>query len=313
MSILRQCHFEQLVFSPPGRFGDRVFRTGTMLIASLCFALTVANAEDWTDSEIRKLQEALIWTTDYDGLVDGKIGAGTREAITKFQEKIGHTPTGSLSSSEYRELLKVGTAKRTALGFAQYTDETAGVSVGIPHALVPNPTPTRLGTQWSNAQSDISINTLRLESDITFLSLFNKLKTINRRKVTYERFVDDDWFVIAALEGDAAVYVKANLVTPPDQKPEIRGFSVWMGKNRPSSYQAIPPAMLSSFRWSTDKKNDASTTTPISGILAPVRPDKPPVVVENPPPRPIVATGTPSSAKNCINGLGDCAKSLGFR
>jgi hypothetical protein len=153
---------------------------------------------------------------------------------------------------------------------------------------------------------------LRLNSDISFHDLFLKLKTMNGRRVSYERFVDNDWFVIAAFEGDAAVYVRANLVSPADQRPEIRGFSVWMGKDRPTSYEAIPPAMLSSFRWNTDKKNDASANAPM-GALVPLNSDKPPVVAANPPPpRAIATTGPPA---NCINGLGDClqAKSLGFR
>jgi len=290
----------------------RLLGFGLTIVVFLCVGLKVAKSDDWNDFETRKIQEALIWTTHYDGLVDGKMGKRTTEAIGKFQTEVGHAATGNLSSNEHLQLLKLGTEKRAATGFAQFTDHAAGVSVGIPHALLSGPKPTKLGKSWYNREAGLAIDTLRLDSDISFNDLFVKLKTMNSRRVSYERYVDNDWFVIAAFEGDAAVYVRANLVSRADQKPEIRGFSVWMSKNRPSSYQAIPPAMLSSFRWNTDTRNDASTNVPI----VPAKSEQPPVLVVNPPPRAIATTtGSPSSAKNCLNGLGDCleVRSLGFR
>ena len=290
-------------FHPPLR---RLLQAALVSFAALGLGLCSASADNWNDTQIRKLQEALIWTTDYEGLVDGKLGPGTVEAISKFQARIGNTVTGHLSSDEYIKLVKLGTANRAAMGFKQFTDDFAGVSVGIPLSLVSGPSLTKWGKHWDSKQSGLSIDTLRFDSDVSFRDLYTKLVSINKRKVAYERLVDNDWFVIAAFEGDAAVYVRANLVALPDQRSEIRGFSVWMSKNRPNGYQSIPPAMLSSFRYHTDQKNDASTNAPMGGTVVPVSSDKPPTVVENPPPRPIKTTGTPTSAGNCLNGLGDC-------
>lgn len=315
MTILRPFVSKQSIACGPKRFSERFLRFVVAIVALLCVELRVAKSDDWNDFQIRKIQEALIWTTHYEGLVDGKMGKGTTQAIAKFQADMGNVATGNLSSNEYFQLLKLGTQKRAAIGFVQFTDDRAGVSVGIPRSLLPSPAPTRLGTGWYNREAGLAIDTLRLDGDISFLDLFTKLKTMNSRKVSYERFVDNDWFVIAAFEDGAAVYVRANLVSFPDQRREIRGFSVWMSKDRPSSYQAIPPAMLSSFRWNTDQKNDASTNVPMGGELLPAKSEKLPVLIENPPPRAIATTGTPSSAKNCLNGLGDClgVKSLGFK
>src|SRR5258708_3736074 len=187
--------------------------------AALCLGLAPAHPESLNDVQIRKLQEALIWTTDYEGLVDGKSGPGTLEAISKFQARIGNPVTGQLSPAEFIKLIKLGTANRASVGFAQFTDNDDGVAVGVPLGLVSGPTTTKWGKHWYSKQAGLSIDTLRFNSEISLRELYTKLIGINNRKVAYQRLVENDWFVIAAFEGEAAVYVRANLVTPPDQPP----------------------------------------------------------------------------------------------
>src|SRR5690348_11846225 len=111
---------------------------GARLIAAIVATIYAGSAcaQSQTVSQIRKQQEALIWTTDYDGLVDGNIGEGTRAAIRKFQARIEHPVTGQLTSMEEDQLLREGRSRRTQAGFKQFTDKDAGVSVGIPMGLV---------------------------------------------------------------------------------------------------------------------------------------------------------------------------------
>jgi hypothetical protein len=290
-----------LLSRSPKTFIRTAFASGVALF----LALSGAYSESWNDVQIRKLQEALVWTTDYEGLVDGNLGAGTVAAISKFQEHIGAPVTGQLTSDEYIQLLQLGTSNRSRFGFSQITDSSAGVSVGLPHALVAGPTITKWGKHWDGKL--LSIDTLRFGSDVSLEDLYKKLLSRNSRKVSYQRFVENDWFVIAAFEGDAAIYVRANLVTIPSQPSEIRGFSIWMSKDRPSSYQAIAPAMLSSFRYNTDQTNDASSNAPMGGELKLLEKSKVPKALPNPPPKRTIQTvGTPSSASTCLNGLGEC-------
>src|ERR1700692_3454481 len=95
-----------------------------------------AFSQTFTLDDIRTQQEMLIWTTDYDGLIDGKIGPETTQGIKQFQIRLGNPPTGRLSAAEYQELQKQGNAKRDRAGFQQVIDKNAGVSVGIPLKLV---------------------------------------------------------------------------------------------------------------------------------------------------------------------------------
>jgi peptidoglycan hydrolase-like protein with peptidoglycan-binding domain len=278
-------------------FGLPVF---SLLFFMSCFA-EPALAQSPGSGEIRKQQEALIWTTEYEGLIDGVAGPETTRAINKYQDRMGHPMTGVLTPDESVALISEGTAIRARAKFRQVTDDGAGVSVGIPAALVSGPTPTKWGKHWDGKQG-LAIDTLRFGADVSLKDLHDRLVSINNRKITYDRLVDDQWFVIAAFEGDAAVYVRANVVQPVNQQPEIRGFSVWMSKNRPSDYQAIPPAMLSSFRSNTDTSKDVSPNLLIGGELVDVKPKLAP----NPPPviQPIAAAGAAPSLGACYHGLG---------
>lgn len=277
------------------------------------FSPPTATADAPTEQGVRIQQEALVWTTDYEGLIDGKSGDGTIDAIKKFQARMGHPPSGALSDDELVSLIKEGFAKRDAVGFKQLTDATAGVSLGIPQNLLPRPTEKTWGKSWYSKQNGIAIDTLRIE-DTSLRELYDKLLNINNRTISYQRFVDDSWFVIAAFEGKAAIYVRANLVHTSGQPDEIRGFSVWMSEARPADYQSIAPAMLSSFRFNTDGTRDVSTI-PQGGLdnaaiknykkndygyRRPVEPAVP-IVPRNDKP---VALGS------CFNGLGDCPISI---
>jgi peptidoglycan hydrolase-like protein with peptidoglycan-binding domain len=276
-----------------------------------------ATGDTLSDKAIRIQQEALIWTTDYEGLVDGKMGGETTKAIKKFQSRLGNAPTGTLTSPELEALVKDGFAKRTAAGFRQYTDHKSGVSVGIPENLLPAPKDVSWGKSWDNSQKGLAIDTLRFKNDVSLRSLYEKLLSINNRTISYQRYVDDSWFVIAAFERDAAVYVRADLVRAAGQPDEIRGFSIWMGKKRPDWYQSIPPAMLSSFRSNTDTSRDVSPNVFEGGPMGKtdnVRSIGPKLIQNDPPPRiePIAASGQASSVTSCVDykGLGDCPSVL---
>jgi peptidoglycan hydrolase-like protein with peptidoglycan-binding domain len=277
------------------------------------FSPLLAEPDVPTEQGIRIQQEALIWTTDYEGLIDGKKGDETVSAIKKFQSRLGNPATGNLSDDELVALIKRGFAKRDAIKFKQFTDRTAGVSVGIPSGLLPNPTAKDWGNSWSSNKSGIAIDTLRLK-DVSLRNLYDKLLSINDRTIAYQRFVDDNWFVIAAFEKDAAIYVRANLVHVAGQPDEIRGFSIWMSGKRPPDYQSIAPAMLSSFRFNTDSTRDVSAI-PVGGVTDTTikeykkndygyrKPSEPPVPIVTPNTKP-VAIGS------CFNGLGDCPLSI---
>ena len=259
--------------------------------------------------DVAQQQDMLIWTTDYEGVIDGKAGQGTREAIEKFQVRLGNPATGRLTAAELAELVRQGTEKKRRAGFRQITDDRSGVSVGIPLGFAPDTKTTRWGKQWYGRTAGLAIDTLRF-GDVSLRDLHDRLISINNRDVRYDRFVDGKWFAISAFENDAAVYVRANVINLPNGRFELRGFSIWMSKDRPPGYQAIPPAMLSSYRTEGPRPGEQPVAggPPIGGTPIPVPPDLRPNLP------PIPASGSAPPLGDCFRGLGPgCPPVLSFR
>ena len=285
---------------------------GWLCGATAYLIIAPALSQSLTDRQIRLQQEMLIWTTDYEGLIDGRVGPETVKAINKFQARIGHAATGILTPEEIKALVKQGSSKRDRAGFQQIIDNDAGVTVGIPLNLVSAPARTKWGKQWYGKAAGLAIDTLRFGADVSLDQLFDRLRSINNRNVTYERKVSNDWFVIAAYENDAAVYVRANVVKLPNQQSEIRGFSIWMSKDRPPDYEALPSAMLSSFSSNSGAPPTSSIET--TGLGNPSSPTSNPTPRVNPlPTEPIVTARPASSIGECYRGLGDCPTMLTYK
>lgn len=304
-------------FHSPGRL---IFWALGIALLSEAISLSRAIASDpLTENVIRRRQEALIWTTDYEGLIDGKVGDGMIAAIGKFQTRSGKLATGTLSDDEAVELIKEGYARRDAAGFTQVTDKAAGVSVGIPLKWFQEKAKDTIwGLSWYDKSAQLAIDTLRFKGDVSLRDMYDRLLTINGRTVAYSRFVENSWFVISAFEKGAAVYVRANLVSMPDRPDEIRGFSIWMGPDRPPGYQSLAPAMLSSFRSNIDTSHDV-LIAPMGGVSAPIPKSTPrtptisikPISTPSNPDQPIFVENAPrATGRICYFGVGDCPRSI---
>lgn len=283
---------------------------GCAILCGILVALTSVPATGQTDADIirrnqiRLEQEMLIWTTHYEALIDGIEGDETIKAKKKFQESLGNPPTGYLTAAEEKALIDRGIRNKRQAGFRTVTDPDAGVSVGIPGNWITETKKTKWGTHYYGKAAGLAIDTLRFGEEISFVDLYNRLKRINNRGITYDRFVDGRWFVIAAYEGDAAVYVRAEVINLPNQRSEIRGFSIWMSKTRPVEYESLAPAMLSSF----------STKKFIGGPLDPDKPPPKPALILPPNPPPLSTRGQAASLEECFRGLGPgCPPILTFR
>lgn len=272
-------------------------RCAMTLLGALAISATASISFAQINKPVRDQQEMLMWTTDYEGVVDGVHGPGTTEAIKKFQTRLGQEASGVLTLQQWSALEKQGKANRDRVGFRIQHDNRAGIRVGIPVSLVSEPKETKWGKQWYGKEKGIAIDTLRFGPEVSLRQLYDRLLSINNRVVAYQRFADT-WFVIAAYEGESAVYVRVQDVKTKSARPEMRGFSIWMGKKRTKEWEAIPSAMLSSF-------SVYEAGGPIGGpIEGKGRTSL--KVPPNPTPGLIVAEGPVISLERCWRGLGDC-------
>ena len=261
--------------------------------------LGIGVADAQPTARIREYQDMLIWTGDYDGMIDGTAGSGTSQAIKSFQKRLGHQPSGELTGSELALLRKTGKDNKALVGFAQVDDHVTGVSVGMPLKLVSGPIKKRWGQSWSAADDSIDVDTFRYNGE-TLQQVCNRITHFRGRQVSYSR-TTDNWCVIGGTDSDgAAIYVRAVAQNSNEKGalPEIRGFSVRIVADAADRLASVPIAMSSSFSLTGLGPKITSPNRPPDLLKTPTAEIKTPKSFE------------PPEAIKCFNGLGNCAPSL---
>jgi peptidoglycan hydrolase-like protein with peptidoglycan-binding domain len=262
--------------------------------------------------QIRENQEMLIWTGDYNGVVDGLLGNDTKQAVKTFQKRLGHIETGELTGIETTLLRKQGREAKLAVGFDRVDDTLTGVSVGMPLKLVSGPKKMTYGQNWSAPDDSINIDTFRY-SGVTLRQVFNRLMGFHDRRVDYFRLTDE-WFVVSGIDRDnAEIYVRAaeKKATEKGDLPEIRGFSLRL-VGRKDQLKGLTTAMSSSFALIPVGQKPAG---PPQDLLRTTTEEL--LKGKNASPGVTSSTGCfnglgncPPSVNSCLNGSSECPPSL---
>ncbi len=157
----------------------------------------------------RAIQDALIWTGDYKGVVDGGFGRGTRAAMVAYARRAGLPDDGAIDAKVRAALVATATAAKAAAGFASVHDTRSGVTLSLPLKTLIKRTDTKTGSRWTSADGLVSVETSQSnESDADLPSLFDKLKdSTPARKVTY-KLLKPDFLVVSGEAGKTAYYTR---------------------------------------------------------------------------------------------------------
>ncbi len=160
------------------------------------------------------IQNALVWTRHYGGMVDGEAGPYLRRAISGWQTSKGHQATGTLTSSQTMDLVTEGLKARDSHGWALLVDDSIGFSVGIPTKFSTPRPPRRSNGDWWYEASGAFGHTVtvipRKAACASMDDMFDALlsSAAPDREVTYKAR-KDDWFVIAGRRGEHRFYTRA--------------------------------------------------------------------------------------------------------
>lgn len=223
------------------------------------------------------LQDALVWTGDYSGPLDGELGRGGFAAIQAFERRAKGRPDGLLDAQEQAALLAAGEAAKKAARFSPVTDPRAKLTLGVPLALFDPAKPAPAGTVWSSKDGRIRLETVVHPDGVDLAQLFELTKAESPgRKVTYQ-VIKPDWFVVTTETADRLTYIRVG--QPPGQAP--RGFAFVYDKARKAEFDRIAVAISNSFR-------PDGAAGPSPQTASPGTPTAPPVAAK---PTGVVATG----------------------
>ncbi|MFD6318654.1 trypsin-like peptidase domain-containing protein [Methylorubrum populi] len=186
------------------------------------FEAARAAFEALPETERRGLQDALVWTGDYNGVTTGAFGKRSFEGIQTYQTRTGTAPTGLLTPPERIALKREAEEARRAARFRIQPDPASGAVVGVPEALLPKKSAIPGGTRWQSADGRVTLDTKSFPQGETSLdALFERATAaMPGRKVTY-KLKKPDFIVVTAETAGGRAYIRY-----AEGPQGIRGFTL---------------------------------------------------------------------------------------
>ncbi|GAB6841508.1 hypothetical protein JCM2811A_05090 [Methylorubrum rhodinum] len=270
-------------------------------------ALEAARAafEALPEPERRAVQDALVWTGDYNGVTTGGFGRRTFDGIAAYQRRTGGTPTGQLSAPERAALANAAEAARKAARFRVQTDGASGAVIGVPERMLSKRSLLPGGTRWQSADGRVTLDTRSFPPGTTDLdTLFERATAASpERKVTY-KLKKPDFVVVTAETATGRSYVRYAA-----GEAGIRGFALGYDRAMAAEVEPLMIAVANSFSAfpveglspSVAAAPTAAATPPTAATAAP-RPAPNPGLAATPSPTPSLAA-PPAEARLSATGL----------
>ncbi|MGT2479895.1 trypsin-like peptidase domain-containing protein [Methylobacterium oryzae CBMB20] len=168
--------------------------------ADPAFEAAKAAFEALPEAERRAIQDALVWTGDFNAVVSGAFGRRTFEALAAYRARTGGADP--LDPRGRAALLAAGAAARTAARFRVAADPVTGAVIGVPERLLAKRTALPAGTRWQSQDGRVTLETRAFPPGGETLDALYERATapLPNRKVTYKLRRPDTLVVTAETE-----------------------------------------------------------------------------------------------------------------
>jgi hypothetical protein len=188
------------------------------------------------------IQSDLIWTGDYNGLMDGTFSDHAIAAVKAFQKRVGGKDSGVLTPEERQRLAAAARPQTDRFGWQLVDDSATGARIGLPTKLVPRPSAGQYGGHWQSVRGEMKVDTFRFtDKDLSNVLDLEK-QAPSGRDVDYT-VIRPDFFVIGGLQGGVKrFYIRAQI-----RNGEIRGIAIQYDQAMEGIVERVIPAMSSAF------------------------------------------------------------------
>ena len=182
-------------------------QAGPKVPADPAFEAAKATFEALPDADRKAIQEALVWTGDFNAVVSGGFGRRTFEALNAYRTRAGGADP--LDPRGRAALLAAGAAARMAARFRIALDPGSGAVIGVPERLLAKRTTLPSGTRWQSQDGRVTLETRASPPGAETLdTLFAKATApLPNRKITY-KLRRPDTVVVTAETGAGRSYIR---------------------------------------------------------------------------------------------------------
>jgi hypothetical protein len=193
-------------------------------------------------SERLTIQGDLVWTGDYNGIVNGEFGERAVAAVKAFQRRNATKETGVLNPQEREVLAAAARSKREAAGWRVIDDEASGARLGVPLKLVPQRTAGKSGTRWASARGEVQVETFQIKPIDSLAAAFEQQKREPPGRQVEYSVLRPDFFVLSGLQGLKKYYVRGHV-----RDGEVRGVTILNDQAMDGIMQPVIVAISNSF------------------------------------------------------------------
>jgi peptidoglycan hydrolase-like protein with peptidoglycan-binding domain len=202
------------------------------------------------EADRRAIQDAMIWTGHYQGVVDGTFGKRTRDAILAYQTSAKAEANGLVDAAQLAGMNASAQKARAAVRFQVFTDEKTGVKIGAPLKILDKrATNDSGGSRLMKADGSVTLDLANPGGgDANLAKLFASLTAdAPGRKIAF-KINRPDFFVISGEEAGRKIYER--MAKAPSGWPDptaVRGFRLAYPAAQSFELDRIAVAVASSF------------------------------------------------------------------
>lgn len=204
-----------------------------------------ATYDGLTEAERRAVQDALVWTGDYNGSVDGSFGRQTFDAVLAYQRRQPAAAAGFQDAKVRAALIADAKNARDEAGFQLVHDKQSGIRLGVPLRLLHEREANQnRGRRWQSADGKITLDTRSNPPfDVDLEALYQRLVSVATpgRVITY-KVLRPDYFVVAGETPTGKFYIRYAA-----SSEGVRGFSVGYEKSLSKTFDRMAIAIANSF------------------------------------------------------------------
>jgi peptidoglycan hydrolase-like protein with peptidoglycan-binding domain len=192
-------------------------------------------------AERLSIQSDLIWTGDYNGLINGEFSDRLVAAVKAFQKRNKSKDTGVLNPQERAVLAASAKPLQDEVGWQLVEDRISGARLGLPGKLATETSRGQSGTHWSSAQGQLQIETFRIPNTRLEAVFEREKREPFDRRPSYN-LLRPDFFVVSGIQGLKKFYVRAFV-----KDNEVRGISILYDQAMDGIMDPVVVAMSSAF------------------------------------------------------------------
>ena len=211
--------------------------------ADPAFEAAKAAFEPLPEPDRKGLQDALVWTGDYNSVITGTFGRRTYDALLSYQKRAGNPAPGFPDARMRAAILAAGEMARKAARFTVKPDSASGVMIGVPERLLAKRIPQSGGTRWQSGDGRVTLDTKSFAPEETSLdALFARITAPGSdRKVTY-KIKRPDFLVVTGETATGKSYIR--YAAAPGG---VRGFTIGYDKALGPDLDRLVIAIANSF------------------------------------------------------------------